>query len=426
MNRIRRATAWLIRFLRSNQNLLLVLAAFGTMVGLAAVSGYWLFYRAAYMTGGLVPIAFIWGRANLRGLQVTVERASERLQVGQEAEARVRIQNPSWYTRLWLEVVDQTDMPGAPARTVLTLPAHGRRNWKVNMPCLRRGVFSAGPIEVTSGDPFGLFKFRRSYGERHALLVLPRPAPLPYFSAPPAQLSGDGTTRRRTHYVTPNAAGVRDYQPGDSYNRIHWPSTARTARLMVKTFEMDPTSNIWLLLDLHGAVRVGQGDEGTEEYAVRAAASLANHFLQENRMLGMLAYGSETALLEPARSSQQYTRVLEALALARAEGSLPLAQALQDEGRRFGRHSTLIVITPSADEEWVTALQSLVQQGTRAAVVMLERGSFGGGGETLLPFSTLVASDILTYLVRKGDDLSLALGPAGIVDEPARAGRQAG
>ena len=36
--------------------------------------------------------------------------------------------------------------------------------------------------------------------------------------------------RRRTHYVTTNAAGVRDYAPGDSFGRIHWPSTARRNR----------------------------------------------------------------------------------------------------------------------------------------------------------------------------------------------------
>ncbi len=413
-----RALAGLARIVGRNHNLLFVLAAFGTMVGLAAVSGYWLFYRAAYLIGGLVPLSFIWARLHLRGLEVTVERAVGRLQVGQRVEARVRLKNRSAFAKLWLEVEDRTDMPGATARTVVTLPARGQRNWKVSLPCRRRGVFSAGPVRVTTGDPFGLFRFSRSYGESHPLLVLPHPSELLYFWAPPAQLPGEGTVRRRTHYVTPNAAAVREYQPGDSYNRIHWRSTARLNRLMVKTFEMDPSSDIWVLLDLEAAVQAGQGDESTEEYGVRVAASLANHFLRANRMLGLLAYGRETALLEPARGSQQYARILEALALARAEGSLPLARVLEEEERRFGRHSTLIVVTPSADEEWVEALQSLVERGTRCAVVLLEPGSFGGTEGALLPFSTLVASDILTYLVRCGDDLSLALGPAGAVGEP--------
>ncbi|MCH7577708.1 MAG: hypothetical protein IH822_07925, partial [Chloroflexi bacterium] len=57
---MRRVFRGLFPFLRRNQNLLLVLAAFGVMLGLAAATGYWLFYRAAYGIGGLVPISFVW------------------------------------------------------------------------------------------------------------------------------------------------------------------------------------------------------------------------------------------------------------------------------------------------------------------------------------------------------------------------------
>ncbi|MEZ4612148.1 MAG: DUF58 domain-containing protein [Caldilineaceae bacterium] len=50
--------------------------------------------------------------------------------------------------------------------------------------------------------------------------------------------------------MTTNAAGVRDYYPGDSLNRIHWPTTARMRRLMTKEFELIPRRDIWLYLDL--------------------------------------------------------------------------------------------------------------------------------------------------------------------------------
>jgi uncharacterized protein (DUF58 family) len=48
--------------------------------------------------------------------------------------------------------------------------------------------------------------------------------------------------------VTPNASGVREYAPGDAFNRIHWKSTARTGEMMVKTFELDPASDIWIVI----------------------------------------------------------------------------------------------------------------------------------------------------------------------------------
>src|SRR3990170_8284280 len=140
-----RAFKGLFRLLRRNQNLLFVVVAFGTTLGLAAVSGYWLFYRAAYVIGGLVPICLIWARGSLRKLDVTVQRAADRLQVGQRAEARVRLSSGTFYPKLLLEVEDLTDMPGALPRTIVSLPAHGQRNWRLSLPCSRRGVFSVGP-----------------------------------------------------------------------------------------------------------------------------------------------------------------------------------------------------------------------------------------------------------------------------------------
>jgi uncharacterized protein (DUF58 family) len=412
----------LLKFLYQHHNILIVLWAFGTMAALAAISGYWMFYRTAYALGALIPICFVWARIQAGGLEVSVDRLSDRLQVGQQAEATVRLKSRSAWTKLWLQAEDQTDMPGARPKTVVTLGAKSSRNWRVEMQCRRRGVYTAGPVRVTTGDPFGLFKFGRSYGERQSLVVLPQPEELPYFWAPAAQLPGEGVVRRRTHYVTPNAASIREYYPGDSYNRIHWRSTARLGRLMVKTFEMDPTSNIWILLDLEGAVQAGGDEESTEEYGVRIAASLAYRFLNANRMLGLIMYGRETVKLDPARGGQQYTRILEALAVAEATGQTPLAQVIQEEGRRFGRHTTLIVISPSRDREWTVSLHELLRQGTRAAAVLLDRDSFieanGGqaepGGEGL-PTDDLMAGNVATYIVPAESDISLMLGPAGMV-----------
>ncbi len=400
-----------------HHNLLFVVAACVTMAAFAGVTAYWFFYRAAYVLGGLTVLCFLWARVHAKGLEVSVERTNDRLQVGQQAEARVRLESHSMFTKIWLEVEDRTNMPGTPARTVVTLPSNGVRNWKVSMGCRRRGVYTAGPVTVTTGDPFGLFRFSHSYGDSQPLIVLPRPQELPYFWAPVAQLPGEGTMRQRTHYVTPNAAAIREYYPGDSYNRIHWRSTARLGRLMVKTFEMDPTSNIWVLLDLHKDVQAGEEDESSEEYGVRVATSLAYHFLQMNRLFGLMACGRETVILDPARGEQQYGRVLEALALAEASGHKPLARLLEEEGRRFGRHTTVIVVTPSSDEEWVLALQTLLQQGTRAAAVVLDAASFGTEDEVQPPLEALAASGVLTYVVRCGSDISLMLGPAGVVGD---------
>ena len=61
---------------------------------------------------------------------------------------------------------------------------------------------------------------------------------------------------------------MREYRPGDAFNRIHWPTTARTNRLMVREFELDPTVDVWIVLDLHSDVLA------TRRWGAMAAAVL--------------------------------------------------------------------------------------------------------------------------------------------------------
>src|SRR5260370_11248838 len=88
---------------------------------------------------------------------------------------------------------------------------------------------------------------------------------LPAFTLPLGPMPGGEALRRGAHYVTANAAGVRDYSPGDSFNRIHWRSTARRDRLIVKEFELDPLSDIWVFLDGDRGVQASEKPERTEE-----------------------------------------------------------------------------------------------------------------------------------------------------------------
>lgn len=405
----------LIRKLLSpeRRTLTLVVTLLAVCAFIAGGTGFWLLFRVTYVLLLAIPAAWLLAWYNTRHLEVSVERRTDRGQVGQEAQEVIEVRNTFWLPKLWLDVEDRSELPGHRSRRIVIVPPRRSRNWLVDTPLVRRGLFDWGPATVTAGDPFGFFKRVREFGGKQQILVYPPVFDLPHFQAPPANLPGEGRFRRRTHYVTPNASGIREYAPGDAFNRIHWRSTARTGELMVKTFELDPASDIWLLLDLERRVNAGSGDDSTEEWGVRVAASLARHYLVQNRTVGLITFGRDLRVIEPERGQQQMTRILETLAMARAVGDAPLGNILQEEQRRFGRHTTLIVVTPSTDDHWLTAIQSLTQRGVRAAAVLIDPSTFGSDRSPLLMYSELTASDILTYVVRNGDDLGVALSPSG-------------
>jgi uncharacterized protein (DUF58 family) len=420
---IRRFVRGVRSLFAAHRSLAFVASLWLTSVVVAISTGFWLTWRLSYVLMAVVPLAYVWSKINLRGLEIIADRSTDRLQEGAQYEERITVRNRTWLSKIWLEINDPSDMPGHVARQIVTVPAKGSATFRARSTIVRRGLYSVGPVEVTTGDPFGLFRHTRAFGNAQNILVYPRAVNLPAFFVPPANLPGEGRFRRRTHQVTPNASGVRPYAPGDSFSRIHWASTARTGgEIMVKVFELDPASDIWVILDLQRGIHVGEGDDSTEECAVSIAASVSQFFLTANRTVGFMSYGRGFDVIEPERGVQQYTRILESLAMARAWGDVSVGDMLTNEARRFGRHTTVVVITPSTDEVWVASLAMLHARGVKIAAIVLEPSTFGGDESSLGVFASLAASDVFSYMVKHADDLQTALGAEMPQDAPSKSG----
>lgn len=398
---------------------------------LAQVNNWRLLDRLFLALVVLLLVAYWWSWLSLRGLQVTRESRADRAQVGQELSERLRIENLSRWGKLWVEVEDLSTLPGHTASHVVSLPPGGSARWRAHSICVRRGRFTIGPLVLHGGDPFGLFPRRRLVPESYELLVYPATLDISAFALPVGELPGGSNTQGRTPQITPNASGVRDYLPGDPFNRIHWPTTARTGQLMVKEFELDPTADTWLVLDmdgrshLHAPLPAGEDAldplaqlllSSTEEYAVTVAASLARHFLNQNRTVGLIAAGQRREVIPTDRGPRQLLKILEALAVLRAEGQQPLAELLTAEAIRFGRHSTLLLITASTDETLVQALVGLVARGVKVVAVVIEPSTFGAAESSILLVSGLAAIGVPIYLLKRGEDIghALAYGTSGI------------
>lgn len=379
-------------------------------VVLGFATGFWLLFRLAYLIAFAVPGLYFWTRSMSKSLEVEVHRRTHRVTQGQTLDGRIIVRSHSWLPKLWLEVTDHSSVPGHATKRVLTLSSRGVAAWSYATPARVRGLYELGPVTVTATDPFGFFKFERTFGEQATVLVYPNAPELPNFYIPPANLPGEGRFRRRTHNVTPNVSGIREYEPGDSYNRIHWPATARAGRPMVKQFELDPASDIWIILDLEAIRHVGIAEDGTEEAAAQICASIARYFINANRSVGLMSFGDDLRIDDPDRGSNHYTRILESLALARSTGDVPLNNLLIEESRRFGRHTTVVAVTPSTDVEWALTMTGLAARGVKVAAVLLEAETYGPAPSSLDVFGTLAAGGVYTYTVRHSDDLMRALG----------------
>ncbi|MGI9146900.1 MAG: DUF58 domain-containing protein [Chloroflexota bacterium] len=388
----------------------LLLALWLVLLLLALSTGWNAVWVLVYTLGLLVAASALWANWNVAGLELRRRHRATRVQVGDAFAEQVVLEavpGPGqWWPRLWLEVHDASDFPEHHLDCVLSLGPVAHKAWELRSICTRRGRFTLGPVWVTSGDPFGIFRVSRKLAEGATVVVYPRTVRLPRFGRVPGELPGGALQGVRVPFSTPNVSSVREYRPGDSFNRIHWPTTARTTRLMVREFELDPTADVWIVLDLHADVQAGSGVESTEEYAVTVVASLARHLLDQGRAVGLV---SQTVALPADRGPRQIERILEVLALVQSSSQLSLAALLGAETSRFARSSTLLVVTASTAEAWGRYCQALGPRGVHTTAVLVEAATFGQAPSTLLLVSSLAAAHIPTYMVKRGDALDVAL-----------------
>ncbi|HLB46740.1 MAG TPA: DUF58 domain-containing protein [Anaerolineales bacterium] len=402
----------------------------GLSVLALAITGSPIYSRLSYLWLFLLLGNWVWAAFSLRGVEIERDTRTLRSQVGQVFEERFEVRVGGRLPRLWLEVRDESTLPGTHGSRVLTLlRGNQSRSYRAVTRLTRRGVFPLGPTVLTSGDPFGLFPRSRTVPPESSLLVYPLIADVSNFPSPAGLLSGGEALRRRTHQITPNAAGVRDYAPGDSLNRIHWVSTARRGRLMAKEFELDPFAPVWIFLDGARAAQAAlphvEIDEApvnylsrrekyslppsTEEYGISAAASLARYFVQRKRAVGLACKGDTLQILQAEAGGRQLGKILEALALLRAEGDLSILALVMAQARHLLRGSTVVLVTPSVEDSVMLAMDHLQRRSLRPVAVLLDSESFGGPAGTAALATSIRLMGVPVRRVAHDVPMSIAL-----------------
>ena len=147
----------------------------------------------------------------------------------------------------------------------------------------------------------------------------------------------------------------------------------------------------------------------TEEYAVSIAASVARDYLSRSRAVGLVSAGSLVIALPPDRGARQLGKILEALAILRAKGKMPLRGLVEAQARNLARGSTVVIITTSVSRELPIILDYLLMSGLRPVVVLLDDVSFGGRYPTGPLIEQIKALGVPLRLVREGDELEQVL-----------------
>ncbi|MCZ6502917.1 MAG: DUF58 domain-containing protein [Gammaproteobacteria bacterium] len=231
---------------------------------------------------------------------------------------------------------------------------------------LRRGIVNFTSTTLLSPDPFGLNFSLTNFNQHDQLMVLPRRyAVSKAFELPggrhfqPGGVNSTWSIGESDEFVS-----LRDYRDGDSMRKVHWASTAKRDKPVVKEFQDEFFVRQALVLD------TDTQDAELLEETVSVAASL---LLQMENTDGLmdLVYVSKTAQIVTAgRGYAQVNHQLEALAtLEKCHGAAARLKETMSSHRKL--MSGCILVLPGWDESRQQLLNSLSSAGIPTALFIV-------------------------------------------------------
>jgi len=278
------AVRWAGRTVRPAGALVVVAATIGLAMGVVFGWVEWMVAGVISLLLLAMSVPFLFGA---RAYDVDLALTRERVVAGQSVSGEIVVRNDGARVAL----PGRLDIPvgsglvefGVP----LLRPGHSIAE-PIEIPALARGIVRVGPVTTVRSDPVGLLRREHAFDDVHDLFVHPRTVGLPSTSAGLIRdLEGNAT--RRLVDADMSFHAIREYVPGDSRRQVHWKSTAKTGRLMVRQYEESRRSRMAVVL---GAAQAEYADADEYELAVSAAASLGLRAVRDARDIDIVT-GSE-------------------------------------------------------------------------------------------------------------------------------------
>lgn len=287
--RIRRAlarafaavVAWCASTVRPAGAVIAIVATVGLALGLTFGWIEWITAGIIALALLLMAIPFLFGA---RAYEVDLTLAHERVVAGSSVAGELVVRNRGGRVAL----PGRIDIPVGSGlvefAVPLLRPGH-TVSQPLDIPNLRRGIITVGPATTVRSDPIGMLRREHDFDDAHELYVHPRTAALPSTSAGLIR-DLEGAPTRRLVDADMSFHAIREYAPGDSRRQVHWKSTAKTGRLMVRQYEESRRSRMAVVL---ASAEDEYADADEFELAVSCAASLGMRAVRDARDLDIVA-----------------------------------------------------------------------------------------------------------------------------------------
>ena len=294
------------------------------------------------------------------------------------------------------------------------LKPKGENVFEYSCLCRKRGKYDIGPVKIVFFGFVGFFSIEKTYGLKTNVYVYPwtfnikrvlslARGRLPWFGLETTSISGDDH----------EFFGVREYRSGDSIKRIHWLSTAKRNKLIVREFERISFYQVSLVFVLNRDDNIGLGKESVCEYMIKIAASLAKYFTEKNICLEILAHAGRMAYFPSNKGEGYLEELFRFFATVNAESEIRLDEFLHENSKLIFSDTTVFMLLTDKSIDSAAQILSLKSRNISVVALVLISSSFEQGAVTREEANALkekvakrlFAARAKVLLFSKGDNL---------------------
>ena len=312
---------------------------------------------------------------------VSIRVPNERIVAGQTAVGEISVRNERSRS-VRSGIIELPIGSGTGEFVVPPLGAHETWDEMFLISSRRRGLINIGPARAVRSDALGLLRRVRMWDEPVVLHVHPRTVRVP-FDATGFQLDVEGVSTGKLSSSDVSFHALRDYEPGDDRRAVHWQSTARLGKLIVRQYEETHRSHHVIVLDTSRDA----WDHDSFETAVSVAGSLGLANLRESRPVSLTT-------TESWLPSGHAMRMLDALSevSSRSFGDLPL-RVREAVAQRPGVSALTLIVGPQVSDSEAAHLARLAPIDVPVSIIRIgaegKRARRDLGRGILLDCSTL-------------------------------------
>lgn len=329
----------------------------------------------------ILLLAEITSRKGFDRLSIRREVAAHEATEGENLKLSIIIENDKWLPISFLllseklpedlGILEEENLVDIGMQNFHTTRFHIRGHERVirnySIKTTKRGTYLLRDIKVALGDAFGLYTNDKEIQDYVELLVYPRLIDLQKLHFNTTSFLGDIIIKRWIYKDPLYIRGIREYNIEDRMKDIHWKSSLKMNKLMVKDYDYTAEIELIIIFNVECGDPYWSSIDGSAiERGAALCATLSKQSIKEGIPVGLwtnaqlVNYGDET-IREIKSSLNSFNHIMELCARIDYTPRLSFNEYLMEKSRDFNKKTTYIIVSPFLNEESIEIITKLAR-----------------------------------------------------------------